>query len=114
MRQDRDILAREMAEKLRAGERAVEHALRVWSEIIGMVPRATAQSHVSLEMGQKIAASAGAAVSALVAVRGHAISTHTAMAEVRDHLGLDTSAYGPDSEKPPTENPMMIVRREAA
>ncbi|MFV4649221.1 hypothetical protein ACNJUT_21755, partial [Mycobacterium tuberculosis] len=90
-----------MADKLRAGERAVEHALRVWSEIIGMVPRATAQSRVSLEMGQKIASGAGAAVAGLVAVRGHAIDTHAAMAQVRDHLGLDTSAYGPDSEKPP-------------
>jgi hypothetical protein len=108
MRRDREDVAKELNEKLRAGERAVEHALRTWSELVSMIPRATAQSGVSLEMGQQVATHAGATVSGLIAVRGSVIDTHTALGKVRDHLGL--SMYGPGADKPPTEGtPLMLV-----
>jgi len=101
MLKERRNAAENLARKLYAAERALDEAIQKTGELIGFMPVARMNAHLSAVVGQDAISEAAATLSAMVAARGHLMATHHRLADVRDQIGLQAMAMGSTDMKPP-------------
>lgn len=99
LKQRRDA-AENVAKRLFAAEQAIDDAIYKVSDLAGHMPIARTNAKLSAVVGQDAIVQAAETLSALVAARGHLVTTHNHLAETRDQIGLQTMAMGSTGAKP--------------
>jgi hypothetical protein len=99
LKQRRDA-AENVAKRLFAAEQAIDDAIYKVSDLSGYMPIARTNAKLSAVVGQDAIVQAAETLSALVAARGHLVTTHNHLAETRDLIGLQAMAMGSTGAKP--------------
>jgi hypothetical protein len=92
LKQRRDA-AENVAKRLFAAEQAIDDAIYKVSDLSGYMPIARTNAKLSAVVGQDAIVQAAETLSALVAARGHLVTT-------RDLIGLQAMAMGSTGAKP--------------
>lgn len=105
--------ANEVAAYLFVAERALDEAIRHTAALAGALPAARLDSNLSATVGQEAFAGAGRAIATLTEARAELVRTHSALAQVRDQVGLRQVAFGgydkPEEGNPPQEGRLTVV-----
>lgn len=107
LKQRRDA-AENVAKRLFAAEQAIDDAIYKVSDLVGYMPIARTNAKLSAVVGQDAIVQAAETLSALVAARGHLVTTHNHLAETRDLIGLQAMAMGSGDMKPSEFGQMKI------
>ena len=97
----RTEIATRVAASLHETENALDAAIAKASALLGMMPVARQEAHVSAQLGQDAFDRVVAAIGALNDARREMVAAHEAFAEVQARLGLGPLAFGPFIDKPP-------------
>ncbi len=108
MLKQRQNAAKIVAGKLEAAEEAVDKAIGCLSDLVGYMPVARIDAHLSAVVGQKALSAAADSLANLVEARRHLVATHNHLAETRDQIGLKAMAMGGADIKP-----TMVARGRA-
>ncbi|MEH6792260.1 hypothetical protein [Parasphingorhabdus sp.] len=101
MLKQRQNAAKIVAGKLETAEEAVDKAIGCLSDLIGYLPVARMDAHLSAVVGQKALSAAADSLSSLIEARRHLVETHNNLADTRDQIGLKAMAMGSGDMKPP-------------
>lgn len=93
--------AEKLSKKLFAAEQAVDEAICKMADLIGYMPIARTNAHLSAVVGQDAISEAAETLSAMVGARGRLVATHNHLAKTRDQIGLQAMAMGSTDMKPP-------------
>lgn len=104
----RQLIGQDLAARLYALEKAIDAALSEAAELTAALPRARAQSYLSVVTGQKAFDEMAGTIVALTSARAHTVHTHQALAALARKLGLDDLAIGP-LDKPEDTPPRVDV-----
>jgi len=100
LKQRRDA-AENLAKRLFAAEQALDEAIGRAADLIGYMPIARMNAHLSAVVGQDAISEAAGSLSALVEARNRLVATHNRLAETRVQIGLQAMAMGSGDMKPP-------------
>ncbi|WP_417611041.1 hypothetical protein [Parasphingorhabdus sp.] len=103
MLKDRRTAAENVAKRLFATEQAIDDAISKMADLVGYLPIARANAHLSAVVGQDAISQAAASLNAMVEARRSLVATHNRLAETRDQIGLQTLAMGHTDTKPPLQ-----------
>jgi len=103
MLRERRAAAENMAKKLFAAEQAIDDAISKMADLIGYMPIARSNAHLSAVIGQDAISEAAETLNVMVDARRHLVATHNLLAETRDQVGLQAMAMGSTDMKPPLQ-----------
>lgn len=107
------LVARSVAERLFAAERAVDIAAARVAELNAALPLARLDAHLAAEIGQDALESSAAAVLLSAQLRQQVVATHSRLKQAGDKIGLAEVSFG-DALKAPSAQLAVQPARDAA
>jgi len=106
-------IARSVAERLFAAEKAVDLAVARVAELNAALPLARLDAHIAAEIGQDALESSAAAVVLGAQMREQMVATHVRLKQASDRIGLAEVSFG-DALKAPSAEVRTLPLRDVA